>query len=66
MAQYDDDKIVSGVSFGTTSRSNAVDYRKKYNDMMAKLNISTKPKNSVFEGFAASNGVQKASTNFNG
>ena len=66
MAQYDENTKISGVSLGSSPRSNAIDYRKQYNEMMAKLNISHKPKNSVFDGFAASNGVQKASTNFNG
>ena len=66
MAQYDDNSRISGVSLGTASRTNAIDYRKQYNDMMAKLNLSQKPKNSVFDGFAASNSVQKACTDFNG
>ena len=67
MEQYGDSLKVSGIGLGKTRANAAINYREMYNQMMAARNGGAKPKMPpIFNnGFAASNGVQKASTDFN-
>lgn len=62
-----EDKI-SGVTFNTASRTGAIDFREEYNKMMANITGKQQKKMPpIFgNGFAASNGVNKAATDFNG
>ncbi len=64
MSQRD---AISEVKLNASARTGAVDFREEYNKMLANISVPKKKMPPIFgDGFAATNSVNKASTDFNG
>jgi len=63
--QYEDKMPISGVNLDMGFRTGAVDFREKYNEMMANATQRKRVQN-VFGNGSAATSVNKASTDFNG
>ena len=62
---YEDKRAISGVTLDKGARTGAVDFREKYNEMMANLTQKKRVQNIFGNGFAGTS-VNEAAIKFNG